>query len=501
MKPEDNRVDRPRNQEKNNKFPFKKFSFHDRIGLSHLTWYNCAMKLFETVRSLFQPRKRFATICVALIIFAFFSRIWRVEYPSHFYFDEIYHAFTAQRFLHNDPKGYEFWNTPPAGVAYEWTHPPVAKLLMALGMLVFGENSFGWRISSVLFGTGIVFLVGRLAWIAFHDKRITLLALFFAAIDELLIAMSRIAMNDVHVIFFILASVIVYIKFKRMEYDSKVLLFSKFKTLAICVVFLGLALASKWTALYLIPAYGIDQILTILTKRKIPALPILLLAPILSLFLVVGVYLASYTQFFLQGHSFPIFIQLQQQMWWYHTGLKATHAYQSRPEQWLLDIRPVWLFVDYAQYAKGYVANIYNTDNPFLLWGGLASILFTASAIILKVVRVKKTKEYALHVGFFPQPWEVYFFLLLYFILWVPWIFSPRIMFFYHYAPSLPFLFILLARTCVKLWEHGRNSQALIKGFLVLIVIAFLAIYPLNSGLFIPISYTNTLFTIFPTWR
>src|SRR5258708_29552828 len=60
-------------------------------------------------------------------------------------------------------------------------------------------------------------------------------------------------------------------------------------------------------------------------------------------------------------------------MWWYHTNLKATHPYQSTPFDWIFDLRPVWLFVD---YQKEKVANIYTLENPMIAWFGLVSILF-----------------------------------------------------------------------------------------------------------------------------
>ena len=56
--------------------------------------------------------------------------------PSYFngmIFDEIYHARTAYENIHNLS-------------VYEWTHPPLGKLIIALGILLFGMKPFGWRI-------------------------------------------------------------------------------------------------------------------------------------------------------------------------------------------------------------------------------------------------------------------------------------------------------------------------------------------------------------------
>ena len=39
---------------------------------------------------------------------------------------------------------------------YEWTHPPLGKVFISLGVRMFGMNPFGWRIIGVLFGIGMI---------------------------------------------------------------------------------------------------------------------------------------------------------------------------------------------------------------------------------------------------------------------------------------------------------------------------------------------------------
>lgn len=64
------------------------------------------------------------------------------EYQSYLnstYFDEIYHARTAYENIE--------------GVyPYEISHPPLGKLIIAIGIELFGMTPFGWRFSGVLFG-------------------------------------------------------------------------------------------------------------------------------------------------------------------------------------------------------------------------------------------------------------------------------------------------------------------------------------------------------------
>lgn len=63
-------------------------------------------------------------------------------YPSYMnstYFDEIYHARTAyEHILGLEP--------------YENTHPTLGKLIISVGIRIFGMNPFGWRFMGTLFG-------------------------------------------------------------------------------------------------------------------------------------------------------------------------------------------------------------------------------------------------------------------------------------------------------------------------------------------------------------
>ena len=66
------------------------------------------------------------------------------------YFDEIYHARTALEHMR--------------GVnPYEISHPPLGKLLIALGMAIWGVTPFGWRFTGTLFGVAMLPLVYALA--------------------------------------------------------------------------------------------------------------------------------------------------------------------------------------------------------------------------------------------------------------------------------------------------------------------------------------------------
>src|SRR5437016_299889 len=66
-------------------------------------------------------------ILAVIVLATFLLHVWRLQIPNEQIFDEVYHARTAQEYLN----GLE---------PYEWTHPPLGKLLIAIGVWAFGFN-------------------------------------------------------------------------------------------------------------------------------------------------------------------------------------------------------------------------------------------------------------------------------------------------------------------------------------------------------------------------
>ena len=116
------------------------------------------------------------------------------ESPSYFngmIFDEIYHGRTAYENIHNMS-------------VYEWTHPPLGKLIIALGILVFGMKPFGWRIMGALFGVAMVPLLYVFAKRILKRTDFAFVTAGLWAFDCMHFTQTRIATIDVYGVFFIL---------------------------------------------------------------------------------------------------------------------------------------------------------------------------------------------------------------------------------------------------------------------------------------------------------
>ena len=405
-----------------------------------------------------KKHKKILILFTLIFVFGLATKLVRLGTPKDFYFDEVYHAYTARLYLHGDKAAYDPYAKAPQGMAVEWTHPPLSKLIMAGMMGVFGENSVGWRMGSVLFGTGAIVATAALAYTLFHSTTIALLAMLLMSLETLVMAQSRIAMNDSYFVFFMLCALLSYVRFKREP--------SRLAPLYLTGIALGLSIATKWTALYVFAIIGLDLARDIVWKGRWPK-GASFLHMVVALSVVPAVlYIASYTQFFLLGWGWDDLGKLQSQMWHYHNNLSATHSYSSKPWQWLLNIRPVWMYVDYSNPQK--IGNIYNLGNTVILYTGLFAVLMT-------LFRDKTSS------------WEKWFVLLIYFALWVPWIISPRIMLFYHYMPAIPALCIVLAR-----WLEQRRTIA--KAVLAGAFIWFVLFYPHITAIRVPKAFAEAIY-------
>jgi dolichyl-phosphate-mannose--protein O-mannosyl transferase len=420
--------------------------------------------------------KTLYTILFPLLLISFFIRLYRLTVPDQYVFDEVYHVVTVKAYARNDPAGYEWWHqAPEPNTAYDWLHPPLAKLIQAAFIKIGGDRPLFWRLPSAIFGTFSIAALYYLGLILFKRKNLALLAALIFSLDGLQLTMSRITMNDIFVTIWIILALAYFYQYLN---DHK----SNQKHLYLTGIFTGLALATKWSALLLYPIFAIFLLFRLLHHERRSRLVLKILVRLILLPLLI--YLLSYLQFFLQGHSLKDFYQLHQQIFWYQTNLTATHDYQSSAWQWPLLIRPVWFYV---AYAKDSIANIYNLGNPAVFWGGLAAVVYVF-IYILKNLNSSLQKP-------------LRYLLISYFLLWLPWIFSPRILFLHHYLPALPLLCLLLAWVLFNLKKtKPRLGNNLIFCFLAFAAGLFIFFYPLNTAVPLPNNLLKYWFW-FPSWR
>lgn len=121
------------------------------------------------------------------------------------------------------------------------------------------------------------------------------------------------------------------------------------------------------------------------------------------------------------------------------------------------------------------VSRIYAFGNPAVFWFGLVSVI-----ISMIYAYLEKNKKLALIV-------------FSYIIFFVPWAMSPRIMFLYHYLPSIPFMCIAVG------YVLRRNIKLAIPVFAFALGL-FIYFYPHWAGLNIPLWLDRSYYWV-SSWR
>ncbi len=453
--------------------------------------------------------KYYPQLLLAILAFSFFTRFYRLNIPEKYVFDEVYHAVTAKLIAQNDTRAYEWTNPPPEpNTAVDWLHPPIAKYFQALSMRLFGETSFGWRFSSAIFGVIAILLTARLADNLFKNKSVSLIAALISSLDGLMLTMSRIAMNDIHVTVFILMALNLY----TMYLNSKR---KKLKFLILAALFSGIAMGTKWSGVFSLLIIGFFEAINLMTtffskisKKLVLAKVKTLLKNTFLLFLTLvilpsAIYILSYAHMFILGKDFNHLIEMHKNIWWYQTTLVATHPAQSRPIDWFLDSKPVWLDVSWSEGKRG---DEYAFGNPAIFWVGDILIFATIVYLIYLFVKMIKNggwagitanKNLKLKKDFF----RLFYLLFAYLAVWLPWQLSPRIMFFYHYLPAVPLLSINMAFWLNKLLTGKKNHRILAMIFLFSFVVIFIIWFPHWTGIEVPNEIKDNIYFAVDSWK
>ena len=152
------------------------------------------------------------------------------------YFDEIYHPRTAYEYIHGL-------------YPYENTHPPLGKIIIAAGILLFGMNPFGWRFFGTLCGVlmvPLVYIMGKKmlkrTWYAFA-------AAFIFSFDFMHLAQTRLATIDSYTAFFVMGMYLfmfLYMEKSFYKTDGRQAFLFLFAS-GLCF---GLGAAVKWQGIY-----------------------------------------------------------------------------------------------------------------------------------------------------------------------------------------------------------------------------------------------------------
>lgn len=412
----------------------------------------------------------------AVTVLAFVLRVWDLGSPSRMVMDEIYYTVEANSMLQRGYESYvasdwsvfsnvdrlnekfeKFTTYLQGGEGFLSWHPPLGKWLIASGMGVFGvDNPVGWRIMSVVFGTGVVVLTMWLAFLIFRKQWVALLAGVFVAVDGFAIAMSRIAMLDVFMVFFGVAGFVFIVKYVY----ARVLDGRGFIWLVLASVMFGLSAGVKWSGLFLYFAAGLIVItceVWLFVKMRRVTKTVLVGQVAVKVLTSVGVFVLTYVtvwipyvlgQIIRKGFSEGATSLVDVHLFMFGNGqsIDANHNFRSKASEWLLVSHPTLVFTD------GQGSLITTLPNLVFWFTGLLGFA------VLFVMLLKKRVFLSAWVLFPPVVFSL-----------LPWlVLSERTTYQYYAIVFLPFLYITAAWLLMRLWS--RKADRLGKIFAMFIV-------------------------------
>ncbi|MBS2936522.1 phospholipid carrier-dependent glycosyltransferase [Nocardioides sp. J2M5] len=440
-------------------------------------------------------------ICLAAL--AFFLRRWHLGTPHQFSFDETYYAKDAWSLLHF---GYVrtyvedadktilngqvtgLWQDGPSMVV----HPEVGKWLIALGEKVVGMDPTGWRTASAVVGSLMVLVMCRFVRRVSGSTTVGLVAGLLLSLDGLQLVLSRLALLDIFLAFFILCGVHCVVADRQWLRDR----LAAGRTgrwwqswwrpwLLLGGLSFGLACGTKWSAIYPLAAFGLLAWIWSAGARRAfgerrPLVRSVVLDGVPAFLALVGVALATYvaswtgwlmhadayeqalsnTQYttYAGGEQWPTatepdasgfgeVTQSLRSLWYYHHDVytfhshflnDSTHVYASKPSTWLVMGRPVGVDAQTdiqpgsqgcdAPSGSSCIRQVLLLGNPVVWWAGCLAMV----ASLVLWIGARDWRHGVAVVGLATT--------------WLPWfLYDDRPIFVFYAIACLPFLVLSLA--------------------------------------------------------
>ncbi|MGO4971800.1 glycosyltransferase family 39 protein [[Clostridium] aminophilum] len=400
------------------------------------------------------------------------------EIPDGFYsmtFDEVYHGRTAYEFLHGMP-------------IYENTHPPLGKSIISVGIAIFGMNPFGYRIASLIFGALCIPVMYLIALRICGRSDYAVLGTVLQITEFMHYTLSRIATIDIFVAFFVIClfyGLIAFLQEERLRY------------LVMSGVAFALGVATKWTALYTVPAVAVILLGWMAVRMQMRersvapfrwgdplrgAGPFRFIGICLACFAAAPalVYALSYIPFARVYEGQNIFqhaVSNSIHMLYYHEGALKPHPYSSPWYTWLFDWIPL---VDFRTSFQGVKSSISTFVNPLVCYAGLAAV---AHHIYLA----------------YKKNMTAVVLLIFYLAMLLPWAVIARTVFIYQYFICTKILIVMILHSIRNLGFVKEKKVLCLTGGLS--AVFFILYFPVISGVAASELYINEILKILPMWK
>jgi dolichyl-phosphate-mannose-protein mannosyltransferase len=468
---------------------------------------------------------------VLVAAFGAFLRFDRLSVPHAVVFDETYYVPDAFAILKHGVEISHVSNVNALlvrgstrilmGTQGEYVaHPPLGKIMIAAGEWLFGLTPFGWRFSVAVVGSLAILMTARIARRMTRSTLLGCVAGLLLALDGLEFVLSRTAILDIFVMFWVLAAFgLLVIDRDRTRArlaaapppgpgDAGGPRLGVRWLLVLAGLCLGAACATKWNGVWYIPAFAALVIAWDLGARRAagfgghlrgvlrsdaPWLPVwFALAP-------ATIYVASWSGWFATNYGYdrngaalngghPVstimaWLQYNKSMLSFGLGLEQHQGYQSNPVGWLVLARPISFYYETPKTcgAKACSQEVLAIGTPLIWWAAAAALLVCMAWWLSR------------------RDWRAGTVLLCVAAGWLPWIWfywhDHRTEFYYYAVVFDPFLVIAIT-LCLGLIIGSARARperraigAVVTGaYLLAVLVNFAYLYPILAAKAIPYS-------------
>lgn len=407
-------------------------------------------------------------------------------------------------------------------------HPPVGKWVIAAGEYMFGVTPFGWRFMVALLGTVSVLLIARIVRRLTRNDVLGVIAGFLLAIEGMHLVMSRTALLDGVVTFFVLCA-FGFLLIDRDTTRMKVASLLDSQGLSAisqgtgpafgprwwrwaAAFTLALAVATKWSGLWFLAIFMLMSVLWDVSTRRtigvrhpwratfIRDLPGAVLS---SALILIAVYLMSWLGWFRSDigwgrnwaadqdpspvpNALRSFANYHREAWNFHVNLDSEHNYSSNPLSWPFMTRPTSFHYSGDEVGCGAdkcVSEVLALANPIIWWAALLAVPYQ----LWRWIAQRDWRSGAVLAGIAAG--------------WLPWLlYLDRTIFTFYTVVYTPFVVMAVTLTVGAILARRTKARlAIVGAFLVLALIAAWWFYPIWTGEVIPYDAWRLRMWM-PTW-
>ncbi len=386
-------------------------------------------------------------------------------------FDEAYYVNAARVIAGIHPPSGSTYADAPLHKDPNAEHPQLAKLIMAGGIKLFGDNPWGWRLGSVIFGLIAIVAMYLLVRAAGGSPWLAVGGAGVMALDNLMLVHGRIATLDIYSVSLMVLAAAFYLRRQPL----------------IAGVVLGVAACMKLPGLFLVPALGVFELIRIGWAWRGPdgrrvavltrAIPLVVTTAIALVTLVLGVWVLDLVMPAYDPGTHTTYagspLTHIGHMLSYAERLKAVPnatGISSTPWQWLLNEKPI----PYSRVAVNSLSGgkivasraVFDARgeiNPFIIFLAIPA-LFAAIAAAWHERDTLAAIGVAWCVGTF-VPLAVQAQIL------------GRISYLYYMLIVLPGIYLIV----VRMFSPSRIPRVATIGWVVALVYSLIDLYPVRS--------------------